>query len=143
MDFSGFPIVGVAVFVFLTISAVAGMISAYKKRRLEMETLRAVVERGQPLDPALIERLLGKEKYEYEQQSPPEPLGFRIGGIVTTATGIGIALLAYFLFVVAPFAFYPVVGLGILVVCIGISLLICASVVERDRKSRARDQAGT
>ena len=142
MESLEFSIGAIALFTFLTISAVAGMISEYKKRRLAIDVLRTAIEHGQPLDPALIDRLSGKEKEYEEEGAPLQPLSFRIGGIVTIATGIGIALLAFFVFVVFPTAFYPVIGLGVLIVCIGISLLISARVVERDQKSRASDQPG-
>jgi hypothetical protein len=132
-------ILGVAFWAFLAISAVAGIVADYKKRRLELEPLRAAIERGQQLDPALVERLMMRERSD--KGSELEPVHFRIGGIVTTAAGIGVALLSFFISQVAPPAFYPILGAGIVAVCVGTSLLICARVIERHRDSRAARDA--
>jgi uncharacterized protein DUF6249 len=134
----------VAVLVFVTISAVAGTVAEYKKRRLELELLRAAVERGQPLDPALVEHLMRRQSTdpESEADSGHKSVDFRIGGIVTIAAGIGIALLAFFLNPVAPTAFYPVMGGGVITICIGIGLLICVRAIERHRDSRATSDTG-
>lgn len=48
-DFGPFA-VAIAVFVFLAIAAVAGIVGEYKKRQATLELLRGAIERGQPLD---------------------------------------------------------------------------------------------
>jgi hypothetical protein len=90
--------VAIAFWVFLTVAAVAGIVADYKKRGLALAPLRAAIERGQQLDPAVVERLMA-----------PEPRGeglnalyLKVGGIVTIAAGIGVALLSFFLAQVAP-----------------------------------------
>src|SRR5262249_15019084 len=119
----------------LAISAVAGIVGGYKKRRLEIEPLRAAIERGQQLDPALVERLMMRERHG--KGAELEPVQFRIGGIVTVAAGIGVALLSFFISRVAPSAFYPILGVGVVAICVGAGLLVCAGVVERHRNTRA------
>ena len=120
---------------FLTESAVAGIVADYKKRRLEIEPLRAAIERGQQLDPAVIERLMARE----QKASEPEPIYFRIGGIVTVAAGIGVGVLAFILNQIGPKAFYPILGAAVVAICVGVGLLICARVIDRHiDKSRAR-----
>jgi hypothetical protein len=120
---------------FLAASAVTGIVADYKKRRLELEPLRAAIERGQQLDPAIIERLMARE----QKSSEPEPVYFRIGGIVTVAAGIGVGVLSFILDQVAPKAFYPVLGAAVVAICVGVGLLICARVIDRHLdKSRAR-----
>jgi Domain of unknown function (DUF6249) len=144
MDYPGLAVFGVALFTFLTISAVAGMITEYKKRRLQLEAVRAAIERGQPFDPALVDRLIGKDNLIGKDKPEEEsPLGLRIAGIVTIASGLGIDLLSFFVFPVAPLAFYPIIGVGVVAVCVGVGLLICARVVERDQQSRAMGNTGT
>lgn len=119
--------VAIACFVFLTVAAVAGVVADYKKRGLALEPLRAAIERGQQLDPAVVERLMA-----------PEPRGeglnalyLKVGGIVMVAAGIGVALLSFFLAEVVPVALYPVLGGGIVAVCLGLGLVVAARVVER------------
>jgi hypothetical protein len=120
---------------FLATSAVAGIVADYKKRRLELEPLRVAIERGQQLDPAIIERLMAREP----RASEPEPVYFRIGGIVTVAGGIGVGALSFILAGTAPKAFYPILGTAVVATCVGVGLLICARVIERHIDSaRAR-----
>jgi hypothetical protein len=131
-----FAIVGVAFWAFLAISAVAGIVADYKKRRLELQPLLAAIERGQQLDPAIVERLMTRE----QQASDPQPIYFRIGGIVTVASGIGLGVLAFFVDRFASKGFYPVLGAAVVAVCVGIGLLICAQVIDRhlDRSRAVR-----
>jgi hypothetical protein len=119
--------VGIACFVFLAVAAVAGIVADYKKRALALEPLRAAIERGQQLDPAVVERLMAPESHEGRLNA----LSLKVGGIVTVATGIGVALLSFFLSQVAPVALYPVLGGGIVAVCVGLGLVIAARVAER------------
>ena len=119
--------VAIAFWVFLAVAAVAGIVADYKKRQLALAPLRAAIERGQQLDPAVVERLMA-----------PEPRGeglnalyLKVGGIVTIAAGIGVALLSFFLAQVAPVALYPVLGGGIVAVCVGLGLVVAARVAER------------
>jgi hypothetical protein len=118
---------GIAFLVFLAISAVAGIVADYKKRALALEPLRAAIERGQQLDPAVVERLMAPESREGRLNA----LSLKVGGIVTVAAGIGVALLSFFLSQVAPVALYPVLGGGIVAVCVGLGLVIAARVAER------------
>jgi hypothetical protein len=122
-----FAIVGVAFWAFLAISAVAGIVADYKKRRLELAPLLAAIERGQQLDPAIVERLMTRE----QRDSEPQPVYFRIGGIVTVAAGIGVGVLAFLVDRFAPMGFYPTLGAAVLAVCVGTGLLICARVIDR------------
>src|SRR5215813_578333 len=116
MGHIGFTVLGVAFWAFLAISAVAGIVGDYKKRRLELEPLRAAIERGQQLDPALVERLLARGRPD--KDAGLEPVYFRIGGIVTVAAGIGVALLSFFISPLVPAAFYPILGIGVVAVCV-------------------------
>ena len=64
-------IVAVAFWLFLTVSAVAGMRYEFRKRQLAMESLRAAIERGQPLEPAVVAKLLARHD-ESEVDRPEE-----------------------------------------------------------------------
>ena len=120
--------VGIALFAFLAIAAVAGIVADYKKRQIVLEPLRAAIERGQPLDPAVVERLMASEPREKDTLNP---LHLRVGGIITIAAGVGVAILAYFLGLNEASALYPVLGVGLAAVCVGVGLMIAAGVVER------------
>ena len=128
MQHVGLIYVGLGVLAFLTITAVAGIVSDYKRRRLEIEPLRAAIERGQQLDPAIIERLMGRGP---QQQVQVNPMQLRIGGIITIAAAVGIALLSLFIAQIAPVAIYPILGAAVLTGCVGGGLLVAARALER------------
>lgn len=128
----GTVIVGVAFWAFLAIAAVGGMISDYKRRRLELEPLRAAIERGQPIDPALLEQLMSRRG---DEGKPLEPLYLHIGGILTIAAGVGIALASLFIRALLPQFFLPLIGAGLLAVCVGVGLLIAARAVAQHRRA--------
>ena len=119
-DFGPFA-VAIAFWVCVGACAVAGIVGDYKKRQYALEPIRTAVERGQPIDPAVVERLMAPEMRE-----PLNPLWLKIGGIITCASGVGVVLLAFFIAQVAPSAFYPVTGGGVVALCVGAGLLLAA-----------------
>ncbi|MFZ1904557.1 MAG: DUF6249 domain-containing protein [Steroidobacteraceae bacterium] len=122
--------VAIAVFVFCAIATVAGVVGDYKKRQAAMGPLRAAVERGQPIDPAVIERLMAPEP-----RSGINPLSLRVAGIVVIASGIGVAILSVFLSQLAGTGvLYPVMGVGVVCICVGLGLMVAARTVERHRE---------
>lgn len=121
--------VGVAFWMFVAVTVVAGIVADYKKKRMALESLRAALERGQPLDPVLVEKLMSFDRKDEE----PKPLHLQIGGIITTAAGVGVVILSFFIGQIAKVAFYPIMGGGIVTVCVGVGLLIAARVVTRQR----------
>lgn len=124
--------VAIAFWIFVTVAAVSGIWADYKKRQAALEPLRAAIERGQQLDPALIERLMAPER-----DAGINPLYLRIGGIVTLAAGVGVVVLAFLLNQVYPASFYPVLGGGAVTVCVGAGLLIAARAAEQPRVTAA------
>jgi hypothetical protein len=114
---------------FMTVAAVAGMITEYKKRQLQLEPLRAAIDRGQQLDPAIIDRLMGREQQELN------PLSLRIGGIIAIAVGCGLAALSWFVAQAQPRALYPILGAGVLVVCVGVGLIVAARAIDQHRRA--------
>jgi hypothetical protein len=128
--------VAIAVFVFLAIASVAGVIGDYKKRQAAMGPLRAAIERGQPIDPTVIERLMAPEP-----RSGINPLSLRVAGIVVIASGIGVAILSVFLSQLAGTAvLYPVMGVGVVCLCVGLGLMVAARTVERHRERQLPEQ---
>jgi hypothetical protein len=127
--------VAIAVFVFCAIATVAGVIGDYKKRQAAMGPLRAAIERGQPIDPAIIERLMAPEP----RNAGFDPVKLRVAGIIVTAAGIGLAILSVFLSQLAGSrALYPVMGVGAVVICVGLGLMFAARSVERHRARQAQ-----
>jgi hypothetical protein len=125
MDFGPFA-VAIAFWVFVAIATVAGIVSDYKKRQLAMEPLRAAIEKGQQLDPGVVERLMAP---------PPgaglNPLALWVSGIIVISAGVGVGLLAFILGRVAPVAFWPILGGAVVALCIGTGLVVAARIVQK------------
>jgi hypothetical protein len=130
MDFGPFA-VAIAFWVFVAIATVAGIVGEYKKRQLALEPLRAAIEKGQQLDPALIEKLMAPER-----QASLNPLGLWIAGVIVISAGIGVGLLSFILAQVRPVAFWPILGGGVVALCIGIGLVVAARIVQKHEGSR-------
>jgi len=125
--------VAIAFWAFVAIAAVAGIVADYKKRELALAPLRLAIERGQQLDPALVERLMTPDR-----AAGIDPLYLRIGGIITLAAGVGVCILSFFLAQIAPVALYPVLGAGVVLACIAVGLLLSARAVEAHRARAAQ-----
>jgi hypothetical protein len=123
--------VAIPVFAFLAIATVAGIVGDYKKRRAALEPLRAAIERGQTLDPSVIERLMAPEPRDDRLNT----VHLRVGGVITIASGIGVAIFSLFLGVFAPLAKLPLLGLGCVAICVGLGLIVAARVAERHQQT--------
>lgn len=130
-------IVAIVFWLFVAAAVMTGIIVDYKKRQASLAPLRAAIERGQQLDPALIERLIAPEG-----ASEINPLYLLIAGYIVISVGVGVGILAYFLAPVAPGALYPVLGGGIAAVCVGVGLILAARAVERAQGVRERAPSG-
>jgi hypothetical protein len=97
---------------------------------MNVDLLRTIIEKGQAIDPALVAKLMSPDVIEEERTDPQL---VKLGGIVTTATGVGIAFLAYFIAQIAPIAFYPILGGGVVTICVGAGLLIGAKAMANAR----------
>lgn len=98
-------------------------------RRETEETLRMAIDKGQHLDPALIEQIRYVKARERAVHSPYVLL---VGGLVLIGTGFGLGLLGYFLKLGgAGGAFYPLVGVGSMLSVVGVMLIVGWQIVEK------------
>jgi hypothetical protein len=118
--------VAIAFWLFVAAAAVTGIIADYKKRQAAIEPVRIAVERGHPIDAAVVEQLMAPE----QKADGPNPLYLRVGGIIVMSAGIGLGVLSWFIGDTEMFV-RPVLGAGLLVVCVGIGLMLAARAVER------------
>jgi hypothetical protein len=132
----GAYLVGVAFWVFVGAVAVAQIIADHQKRRMNVDLLRTIIEKGQAIDPALVARLMSPQAIEERT----DPQDVRLGGIITTSAGFGIGLLSYFIAQIAPIAFYPILGGGVITICIGVGLLIGAATMSNARAREHNDK---
>lgn len=129
MNSGGITAVSICFWVFLAIVSVAGIIQDYRKRKLALEPISKAIEHGQQLSPEVIDRLLGREQHPEQQAVDPRHLA--IGGIITCASGVGLALLGIFFSMIQPLMLWIGFGVGATVACIGIGLIISAKYLQR------------
>ena len=120
-------LIGVAFWIFLAIVVLAAIWFAFARNRETQKTIRLAIEKGMQLDPALIDKLVTRKS------SKPED--YYVGGFVCLAAGIGLPVLGFFIRRIEPDSFFPIVGAGIMVGLIGISLIICGMLVSRREKA--------
>ncbi|HUN77244.1 MAG TPA: hypothetical protein VMU40_22230 [Steroidobacteraceae bacterium] len=126
-------IVAVAFWLFLGAAAVSAMRYDFKKRQLSMESLRAAIERGQQLDPGVVEKLLAQHR-EPDVDRPQDLQPYlRIGGVITVAAGVGVGIAGAVLGLQVPLARLPMMAAGVIAICIGIGLLIASRVLVGNR----------
>lgn len=118
--------VAAAFWIFLTVSAYAAIKYDFRKRQVAMESLRAAIERGQPLEPAVVEHILARHSGPAADDARDLAPYLQIGGIITIASGIGVFIAAFFVGLQFPIAKLPMLGAGALAVCVGVGLLVAA-----------------
>jgi hypothetical protein len=129
--------VGVAFWVFVGVVAIAGLIADHQKRRLNVDLLRTIIEKGQPLDPALVAKLLSQDANDERT----DPMDLKLAGILTTASGVGIFLMSFFVSRLVPSALYPMMAAGIVAVCVGVGLIIGAKAMADARERERLDKS--
>jgi hypothetical protein len=111
---------------FLAAIVVANIVAASRRRESQQETLRRVVESGQQLDVAVIDRLLrasrGKER-------PARDL--KVSGIIVMFVAPGLLILGWFLGRFNDKIFELMIGVGLLVLIVGIGLYVAGKMTER------------
>ena len=108
---------------FIAAVVVGGMWYSIREKEAQHETLRRMVESGKPLDDALMEKVLGGSKDTARD--------LRVGGTITLAVAPGLALMGWLISLTEEKALYPLLGVALLVACVGIGLLIAAKSTER------------
>ena len=111
---------------FLAAVVVAGIWFDARKRESQQETLRRVVESGQQVDMAVIDRMLatsgGSERPDRE---------LKVAGIITMFVAPGFSVLGWFLGRFNDKIFGIMIGVGLLVLIVGIGLYVAGKMTER------------
>jgi hypothetical protein len=132
----------IAFIAFLTIVSVVGTIAGSivrtTKKKAELELIRLVIEKGQTLDPELLDKLM-PVKARANAPTPEEiSTGLQIGGIMGFAFAVGLVVLGYFLSGIAdanPKTFPALQGAGGLFFCLSVGLFVASKVVRSKSKS--------
>jgi hypothetical protein len=110
-------LVPIVFWIFVMVAVLAGVWKDIATRRDTQLTIRLAIEKGQSLDPALVEKLL--------RPGNPAAAGALVGGAVLVAVGLGLPSLGAMLSLGGrPGAVYPLTGAGVLVLLVGVALLL-------------------
>ncbi len=131
-DISG-AIVGASFWMFVAICAVAASVRSMLSHHETQKTIRQAIEKGQTLDPAILERLLQAGR---PPKGPPPRGVLLFAGIMMLAIGGGLALIGWFTSQTNPSQLYPGLGAGSLVGLLGVGLLVAARVIGGPRGDR-------
>ena len=118
------------------------VVSAARKYFIERErqrTLRAALERGQQIDPALLQNIVSRPVTTNSSE------GLQSGGIIMIALGIGLAVMGYCISLGDPSdqdARMPMLGVGLLVACMGIGMLGASRLARRPKDGTGPSDAG-
>jgi hypothetical protein len=133
----GAYLVGVAFWMFIGAVAIAGIVFDYQKRRLNVDLLRTLIEKGQSIDPAVLAKLMSPQTLDERV----DPTHLKVGGIITNAAGVGLMFMAYFISRIAPVALYPILGSGVITICVGVGLIVGSKVMADARERERTDKS--
>lgn len=126
----GFAALGFWLFVAAMVAV--GVWDSIRKRETQHETLRRMVESGQPLDEALLDRVLSVHK-----ESKDMGRDLRVGGWITLALGPGLAAFGWILGIALDEVLtYIMLAVAVLMLFISAGLFIGAKAVY------GRDEGG-
>lgn len=107
------------------------MILPFLRRREAQKTLRAAIEKGQTLDPEVVDRILGP-------RPGPDTAGrdLKTGGVVTLFVGLGLAAMGWLISLGEPSsnAFFALAGTGAMVGLIGLGLIVAGRLAREERR---------
>ena len=112
---------------FIASVVVAGIWYDLRKREAQQETLRRLVESGQPIDEELMDKLLslGNGKSDRLDRN------FKVTGLIMLPTAIGLAIFGLVMGTQYVETQTPLLGAAALVGCIGLGFLFAAKVAGR------------
>ena len=105
---------------FLACLVLACFWSDARKRETQQETLRRIVESGQELDPAMIDKLLSTNRDSKGHQS------LKVSGLITMSAAPGLAIFGFFLG-----KFDVMLGIALLVGLVGVGIYVSGTLSER------------
>jgi hypothetical protein len=120
---AGFGALGFWLFIAVVVGG--GIWYDAKRKEIQQETLRRIVESGKHIDPAVIDRVVGtSDAKELERD-------LKIGARIVLAAAPGLFVFSLFLGMISPEARMAVMGASGLVAFIGGGLLMASRLVER------------
>ena len=123
----GVGLAALAFWGFVAACVVAGVWNGIRKRDAQHETIRRLIESGQPIDQELMEKLSlvsegGNKRHDRD---------FYLTGLWLLPVAVGLAMFALILGCTEPEAKAPILGASALVACMGIGALVAGKIAGR------------
>lgn len=112
---------------FIAAVVVAGIWYDIRKKEAQQETIRRIVESGQPLDDKVMDRLLALD----DAKSDRPDRSYKLAGWIILPIAVGLAIFGMVLGMAYPEAQLPLLGVSALVACIGLGFLGAAKMASR------------
>jgi len=123
MEGLGGGLAALAFWGFIASVVVAGIWSEVRKRDAQHETMRRIVESGQPLDDAVVDKIFqGDKRIDRD---------LRTAGLIVIFVAPGLAVLGWFLGHTSDAAYSALLGVSVLVAFVGVGLLVAAGTAKR------------
>ena len=119
--------------IFIGLVIVATTYQEMEEKKLRAKLLEAALEKGQALDPNVLEQLFPGES----SGKPTDPRSVRIAAVVVASIGLGLGVLALALKQIHINALWICLGLS------GLTLVVSGGMYVASRMIAARQQAGT
>jgi hypothetical protein len=120
--------------IFIGLVVIATTYQEMEEKKLRAKLLEAALEKGQELDPKVLEQLFPGAT---QDAKPTDPRTVRIGAVVVASIGLGLGVLALALKQIDMSGFWIALGLGGLVLVVSVGMFIAS------RMMAARQQAGS
>ncbi len=133
MESLGGGIAALAFWGFIAAVVVGGIWYSIREKEAQHETMRRIIESGQPIDQELIDRV-----FRAQNERPDRQL--RIGGLIVVFAAPGIAALGWFISHIAEEALMPMLGVAALIAFVGVGLLAASHYAARAYKEDDRTQ---
>lgn len=118
MDGLGEGLAALAFWGFIAAVVVAGIWYGLRERQAQYETLSRMIESGQTIDEAVVEKILGGGKRM--------DVGLRVAGLIVIFLAPGLAVLAWFVGQLSEPWLMPLLGAAALVAFVGMGLLVAS-----------------
>jgi len=112
---------------FLASIIVAGIWYDIRKKESQQETVRRLFESGQPIEGPLMDKLLAMGGDQSERLDRT----FKLVALILLPAAVGLALLGLVLGSQVPDSRIPLLGVSLLVACLGAGFLVAARVASR------------
>ena len=117
------------------ICIVAIALPTFQQRELQ-KTLREIISRGQALDAATVQAIMGVKRRRLRQDQ-----AFMIAGICLGALGLGMVPMSWFIGRMAPEAAGPILGGSVVLCLLSAAMLLIWKLLERERGRGAVEDA--